>query len=311
MPAHTTLSSLFTDIANAIRAKDGSSATIVADNFPAKILAIPTGITPTGTVQITTNGTHDIAEYDKAEVNVPTGTQRTASDVTVSGATVSVPAGLYGSAVSKSVASGSAGTPTATKGSVSNHSITVIPQVTNTTGYITGGTKTGNGVTVYASELVSGSETKTENGTYDVTNLASVVVNVSGGGGVPLPSTITPGDTPVAIGFVTNPNDDFIFSTTAKKIPGEEITIKRAGTYRFKATAQCETTTGTYALYIYKNNSLVHTETKASGLDAFSVSADIACNVGDIIDLRARSRSTSYFLWCPCFVACINWDNSF
>ena len=43
MPAHTTLSSLFTDIANAIRAKDGSSATIMADNFPAKILDIPTG----------------------------------------------------------------------------------------------------------------------------------------------------------------------------------------------------------------------------------------------------------------------------
>ena len=52
--------------------------------------------------------------------------------------------------------------------------------VTNTTGYITGGTKTGSAVTVSASELVSGSETKTQNGTYDVTNLASVVVNVSG-----------------------------------------------------------------------------------------------------------------------------------
>lgn len=32
-------------------------------------------------------------------------------------------------------------------------------------------------------ELVSGSETKTANGTYDVTNLAELVVNVSGGGG--------------------------------------------------------------------------------------------------------------------------------
>lgn len=73
---------------------------------------------------------------------------------------------------------GTAGTPTATKGTVSNHQVSVTPSVTNTTGYITGSTKTGTAVTVSASELVSGSETKTSNGTYDVTNLASLVVNI-------------------------------------------------------------------------------------------------------------------------------------
>lgn len=76
---------------------------------------------------------------------------------------------------------GTAGTPTATKGTVSNHSVSVTPSVTNSTGYITGGTKTGTAVTVSASELVSGSETKTENGTYDVTNLSQLVVNVPSG----------------------------------------------------------------------------------------------------------------------------------
>jgi hypothetical protein len=79
---------------------------------------------------------------------------------------------------SASVAAGTTGTPSATKGSVSNHSITVTPSVTNTTGYITGGTKTGTAVTVAASELVSGSQTITDNGTTDVTNLASVTVNI-------------------------------------------------------------------------------------------------------------------------------------
>ena len=74
--------------------------------------------------------------------------------------------------------SGTAGTPTATKGTVSNHSINVTPSVTNTTGYITGGTKTGTAVSVSASELVSGSETKTDNGTYDVTNLKTLVVDI-------------------------------------------------------------------------------------------------------------------------------------
>lgn len=75
-----------------------------------------------------------------------------------------------------SVASGTAGTPTASKGSVSNHSVSVTPSVTNTTGYITGSTKTGTAVTVSAAELVSGSQTITQNGTVDVTNLASVTV---------------------------------------------------------------------------------------------------------------------------------------
>lgn len=108
---------------------------------------------------------------------------KSASDVTVSGATVTVPAGNYGEQVEKSVASGTAGTPTATKGTVSNHSVSVTPSVTNTTGYITGGTKTGTAVSVSASELVSGSQTITQNGTVDVTNLAEVVVDVQGGGG--------------------------------------------------------------------------------------------------------------------------------
>ena len=117
----------------------------------------------------TSNDTYDVTNLAELVVNVPTGTARSSSDLTVSGATVTVPA-------TKSVASGSAGTPTASKGTVSNHSITVTPSVTNTTGYITGGTKTGTGVTVSASELVSGSQTISANGTVDVTNLASVNV---------------------------------------------------------------------------------------------------------------------------------------
>lgn len=85
------------------------------------------------------------------------------------------------SEVTVALPSGTEGTPTATKGSVSNHSISVTPSVTNTAGVITGGTRTGTAVTVSASELVSGSETKTANGTYNVTNLAELVVSVSGG----------------------------------------------------------------------------------------------------------------------------------
>ena len=40
---HESLSSLFTDIANAIRAKTGDTGQITADNFPSAITEIPTG----------------------------------------------------------------------------------------------------------------------------------------------------------------------------------------------------------------------------------------------------------------------------
>lgn len=109
--------------------------------------------------------------------------RRSSSDLTASGATVTVPAGYYSAQASKAVTSGSAGTPTATKGTVSNHSVSVTPSVTNTTGYITGSTKTGTAVTVSASELVSGNLAITQNGNnIDVANYSTVSVNVSGGG---------------------------------------------------------------------------------------------------------------------------------
>lgn len=95
-----------------------------------------------GTYTVSASGTHDVTNYASA-----------------------------------SVAAGGA-TASATKGTVSNHRITVTPSVTRTAGYVTAGTANGTAVSVSASELVSGSETKTANGTYDVTNLASLVVDV-------------------------------------------------------------------------------------------------------------------------------------
>lgn len=151
--------------------------------------AIPTGtsVTPTESAQ-TIGGANYMMEGAVTVNAIPSNyvgsaiTSRTSSDLSASGATVTAPAGFYSSAATKTISNGSA-TASASKGAVNNHSITVTPMVTRTAGYVTAGTANGTAVTVSASELVSGSETKTTNGTYDVTNLASLVVNVSGGGG--------------------------------------------------------------------------------------------------------------------------------
>lgn len=167
-----------TSIADAIRTKGGTSASLVyPTGFVSAIQAISTGTDVSDTTAV--EGDVLAGKYFyKANGSKVQGTiaTKTSSNMTVSGATVTAPAGYYASDTSKSVASGTAGTPSASKGTVSNHSISVTPSVTNTTGYITGGTKTGTAVSVSASELVSGTLTISSSGTEDVTNYASVSV---------------------------------------------------------------------------------------------------------------------------------------
>lgn len=69
----TQLDSDLISIANAIRTKGGTSAQLEFPNgFISAVQAIPTGGSPTGTKQITTNGTGiDVASYAYADVAVP------------------------------------------------------------------------------------------------------------------------------------------------------------------------------------------------------------------------------------------------
>ncbi len=149
-------------------------------------LQAKTGIEPTESSQtITADSGYDGLSSVQIDA-VPSSyvgsgvTRRSSSDLTASGATVTVPAGYYSAQATKAVSSGTEGTPTATKGSVSNHAISVTPSVTNTAGYISGGTKTGTAVSVAASELVSGTLTISSSGTKDVTNYASATVAEGG-----------------------------------------------------------------------------------------------------------------------------------
>lgn len=212
-------------------------------------------------------------------------TRRSSTDLTASGATVSVPAGYYSSAASKAVSSGTAGTPTATKGSVNNHSVSVTPSVTNTSGYITGSTKTGTAVTVSASELVSGSETKTANGTYDVTNLAELVVNVSGGGGKA--AQIASG-----VGRVANSN----YASS-----GISLTVGKTGKYSVYWNGYRSSTSGTSGSQLYiagsaygsANTTFNSTYTNVQNVHLSGVSL----TANQTITVYARSRSGSYYMY--------------
>ena len=63
--------SYLSNIAAAIRSKLGVATTYKPSEMSAAIASIPTGITPTGTVNITQNGTTDVTQYASANVQVP------------------------------------------------------------------------------------------------------------------------------------------------------------------------------------------------------------------------------------------------
>lgn len=158
---------------------------------PVTVSAMPSGTagTPTATKGTVSNHSVSVTPSVTNTTGYITGSTKTGTAVSVTASelvsgtyTVSA-SGTHDvtNYASASVASGTA-TASATKGTVSNHSVTVTPSVTRTAGYITAGSSSGTAVTVSASELVSGSQTITQNGTVDVTNLASVTVDVQGGG---------------------------------------------------------------------------------------------------------------------------------
>ena len=143
---------------------------------------VSAGYISTGTAgTITVSGSAYVAQ--SAITNNTTLPSGSSSNGTINaGSYLKIGAGYYPTDryyMAQAQTNGSVNNPVATKGTVSNHSITVTPSVSYTAGYISAGSKTGTAITVSASELVSGSETKTSNGTYDVTNLAELIVNVS------------------------------------------------------------------------------------------------------------------------------------
>lgn len=128
----------------------------------------------------------------------------------------------------------------------------------------------------------SGSQTITENGTYDVSDKASVVVDVESSGG--LNWQIDNGN-----GRVAN---------TSYTDTGLSITVAVTGTYNVYWSGFRNTTSGTSGSQLYVNGS-----SRGSAQTTFQNSyiqtpklTGISLNAGDVVTLRARSRASNYYM---------------
>ena len=72
MADYKATTSEFTAVADAIRAKGGTSASLAwPDGFASAISAIPSGVAPSGSISISQNGTYDVSAFANAIVSVP------------------------------------------------------------------------------------------------------------------------------------------------------------------------------------------------------------------------------------------------
>lgn len=181
------------------------------------------------------------------------------------------------------IPAGTAGTPTATKGSVSNHAVTITPKVTNATGYIEGGTKTGAAVSVSASELVGGNKAITENGAnIDVTNYETVSVDVQASGT----------EMNVQVGQSTTRIANTSYTEACS------LTCAKSGTYDVYWDCFRSTTSGTSGSRLYINGTAY-----GSANITFSNHAQnnhltgVEIAAGQEVAVYARSRATNYYAY--------------
>lgn len=245
-------------------------------------------VTPTvsaGYVSSGTAGTITVTGSNTSQLSTQAGTTATP---TTSEQTI-VAAGKYTTGAIKvsAMPSGTAGTPTATKGTVSNHSVSVTPSVTNTTGYITGSTKTGTAVTVSASELVSGNKEITANGTnIDVATYSTVSVAVPSG---------------------TSKNVQIMQSTSRTtatsltKVLGD-LTVSTTGTYDvYWSGARTNTSTSyTWGTRLYINGTAYGTEntTWSNNVQSNHLSS-VSLTANQKLSVYARGRGGSYYACVP------------
>lgn len=150
--------------------------------------------------------------------------------------------------------------------------------------------KSGGGTATFP--WVEGSETKTENGTYDVTNLAELVVNVSGGGGESKNTQIVQGTTRTT-------------SSTLTAI-GAEMTVTKTGTYDVYWSAFRSSTSAsyTYGTQLYVGGTAYGTQnTTWSNHVQNNHLTGVSLTANQKIRVYGRnSRGSSYYIYAPTLV---------
>ena len=148
--------------------------------------------------------------------------------------------------------------------------------------------KSGGGTATFP--WVEGSETKTENGTYDVTNLAELVVDVSGGGGTAKNAQVVQGTTRTA-------------SSTLTAI-GAEMTVSKTGKYDIYWSALRTSTSGsyTYGTQLFIDGTAHGTENTGSWSNHVQNNHLTAVSLTANQKIRVRgkcSRGTSTYIYAP------------
>lgn len=183
------------------------------------------------------------------------------------------------------VQEGTAGTPTATKGAVSNHSVSITPSVTNTEGWISGGAKTGTAVSVSASELVSGNLAISQNGNnIDVSNYATVSVNVSGGSSKNAQA-----------------HESTTRATSTTYTNCNSLTCTKAGTYTVYWSCMRSSTSGTSGSQLYINGNAYGTAdtTTWSNHVQNKMLEGVTIGANQTVAVYARSRGSNYYAYVP------------
>lgn len=138
--------------------------------------------------------------------------------------------------------------------------------------------KSGGGTATFP--WVEGSETKTANGTYDVTNLAQLIVNVSGGGGTGMNKQIYYGPASVK-------NNGYIASSAT-------LTVATTGTYKVSWTAWRSSSNGTMGTNLYKNGTAGTAQQKFTYTYGQCITlTGQSYTAGDVLTIYATSGSST------------------
>ena len=139
----------------------------------------------------------------------------------------------------------------------------------------------------------TGSQTITENNTYDVTNLASVIVNVPTSGG-----TDTSLNTQVSLTHGS-------VKTTTYTATGVKLTIAKTGTYTVTWIGWRNNSGNTAGTQLYINGTAYGSATTTfTGTYGQRITlTGVSLTAGDEIEIYARARSTSYYMYAGNLIA--------